>query len=260
MAARNDQAGEQVRDAGEFGLVSHTLGGVPIVNHILDRLGLPRLLDDALDDALDEVDGRTKLAPAAAIRLVITNLVLGREPLYALGEWAARYDPALLGLPEVDVAAVNDDRVGRALDALFDADRASLLTAVMLAAISEFGIDTARLHNDSTSISVQGGYRDADGTTRAGKPTPVITQGHSKDHRPDLKQLVWILTVSADGAVPIAYRLADGNTVDDPTHIPTWDGLVALLGRVDFLYVADSKLCSRQAMGHIAGRGAGSSP
>ena len=251
MAARNDQAGEQVRDAGEFGLVSHTLGGVPIVNHILDRLGLPRLLDDALD----EVDGRTKLAPAAAIRLVITNLVLGREPLYALGEWAARYDPALLGLPEVEAAAVNDDRVGQALDALFDVDRASLLTAVMLAAISEFGIDTARLHNDSTSISVQGVDRDADGTTRAGKPTPVITQGHSKDHRPDLKQLVWILTVSADGAVPIAYRLADGNTVDDPTHIPTWDGLVALLGRVDFLYVADSKLCSRQAMGHIAGRG-----
>ncbi|HZW43605.1 MAG TPA: IS1634 family transposase, partial [Dermatophilaceae bacterium] len=83
----------------------------------------------------------------------------------------------------------------------------------------------------------------------------MITHGHSKDHRPDLKQLVWILTVSADGAVPITYRLADGNTVDDPTHVPTWDGLVALLGRVDFLYVADSKLCSRQAMGHIAGRG-----
>jgi len=60
----------------------------------------------------------------------------------------------------------------------------------------------------------------------------VITFGHSKDHRPDLKQLVWILTVSADGAVPIAYRLADGNTVDDPTHVPTWDGLVALTGRV----------------------------
>ena len=34
-----------------------------------------------------------------------------------------------------------------------------------------------------------------------------------------------------------------------------WDGLVALLGRNDFLYIADSKLCSRAAMGHIAGRG-----
>src|SRR5680860_1219124 len=157
MNERNDQAGEPVPDAGDFGLVSHTLAGLPIVNHILDRLGLPRLLDDALD----EVDGRTKLAPAAAIRLVITNLVLGREPLYALGEWAARYDPALLGLSAREAAAVNDDRVGRALDALFDADRASLLTAVLLAAISEFSIETTRLHNDSTSISVHGAYRDA---------------------------------------------------------------------------------------------------
>ncbi len=251
MDEGNNQTAQQAGDVGDYQLVSRTLGGLPMVNHIRDRLGLAALLGQALG----EVDGRAKLAPAAAIRLVISNLVLGREPLYALGEWAARYDPALLGLSDAEVGAINDDRVGRALDALFDADRASLLTAVMLRAIEEFSVDTCQLHNDSTSISVHGAYHHADGTARAGKATPVITHGHSKDHRPDLKQLVWILTVSADGAVPIAYRLADGNTVDDPTHIPTWDGLVAVLGRVDFLYVADSKLCSRQAMGHIAGRG-----
>ncbi|MGH3444005.1 MAG: IS1634 family transposase, partial [Nocardioidaceae bacterium] len=212
-----------------------------------DRLGLPGLLAAALPDG----DARVKLSAAAAIRLVVTNLVLGREPLYGLGEWAARYDPALLGLTVSEVSALNDDRVGRALEVLFDADRASLLTGVVLRAIGEFSIDTDQLHNDSTSISVHGGYCDAVGALRGGQPTPVITWGHSKDHRPDLKQLVWILTVSADGAVPLAYRLADGNTSDDPTHVPTWDGLVGLLGRIDFLYVADSKLCSRKAMGHI---------
>ena len=53
------------------------------------------------------------------------------------------------------------------------------------------------MHNDSTSISVQGLYRDADGTPQGGKATPVITFRHSKNHRPDLKQLVWILTVLA---------------------------------------------------------------
>jgi transposase len=238
-------------DSSEFGLVSRTLGGLPIVNLMLDRLGLAALLAGALPGG----DARLKLAPAAAIRLVITNLVLGREPLYGLGEWAGRHDPTLLGLSSDDLAVLNDDRVGRALEALFDADRASLLTTVVLRAISEFSIDTQQLHNDSTSISVHGAYRDAVGTERGGKPTPQITFGHSKDHRPDLKQLVWILTVSADGAVPLAYRLADGNTSDDPTHVPTWDGLVELLGRTDFLYVADSKLCSRAAMGHIAGRG-----
>ena len=239
------------RDPTDLGLASQVLGGLPIINAVTDRLGLPALLAAALPDG----DARVKVTSAAAIRLVVTNLVLGREPLYALGEWAARYDPALLGLSTEELSALNDDRVGRALEALFDADRASLLTAVVLRAISEFNVETGQLHNDSTSISVHGVYRDAVGTARGGQPTPVITWGHSKDMRPDLKQLVWILTVSADGAVPLAYRLADGNTVDDPTHVPTWDSLVGLLGRTDFLYVADSKLCSRAAMGHIDARG-----
>ncbi|HXZ73714.1 MAG TPA: IS1634 family transposase, partial [Streptosporangiaceae bacterium] len=238
-----------------FELVSRRLGGLPLVDHFWCRAGLPRLLARYLPAA----DARVRLAPAAAIRLVVTNLLIGRAPLYGLGEWVARFDPGPLGLP-ADPAVpidtlVNDDRVGRALEALFDADRASLLTELMLGVVAEFGIAVDELHNDSTSVSVSGVYRSATGTPRGGKPTPVITFGHSKDHRPDLKQLVWILTVSADGAVPIAYRLADGNTTDDPTHVPTWDQLVGLLGRADFLYVADSKLCSREAMGHIHGGG-----
>ncbi|MPZ63201.1 MAG: IS1634 family transposase [Propionibacteriales bacterium] len=108
-----------------------------------------------------------------------------------------------------------------------------------------------RLHLDQRARGLPLGDRHA-----ARRPThPAVTFGHSKDHRPDLKQLVWILIVSADGAVPIAYRLADGNTIDDSTHVPTWDQLVGMLGRADFLYVADSKLCSRPAMGHIAAAG-----
>ena len=72
--------------------------------------------------------------------------------------------------------------------------------------------------------------------------------------------MLLILTVCADGAVPIAYRVADGNTPDDLTHVPTWDELRALVGRPDFLYVADAKLCSHDAMGHIASHRDGSSP
>jgi hypothetical protein len=147
--AKPDRKGVVMSDphdhSNEFALISATLGGLPIVNHILDRLGLPALLAGALgaDDA------RLKLAPAVAIRLVITNLVLGREPLYGLGEWAGRFDPGLLGLSEVDLGVLNDDRVGRALEALFDADRASLLTAVVLRAVHEFAVDTA--HQTSSS-------------------------------------------------------------------------------------------------------------
>ncbi|MGH2741941.1 MAG: IS1634 family transposase [Thermoleophilaceae bacterium] len=120
-----------------------------------------------------------------------------------------------------------------------------------MAAVGEFSVDTAQLHNDSTSFVLHGDYAAADGHQRGGKPTPAATFGHSKDHRPDLKQLVLILTVSADGAVPLAHRVADGNTNDDSTHIQTWDGLRALVGHAGFLYVADCKLCTREQMGHI---------
>jgi hypothetical protein len=88
----------------------------------------------------------------------------------------------------------------------------------LLDTIDTSGVDTSRLHTDTTSIRFTGAYPDADGHGRGGKPTPAIVRGHSKDHRPDLKQLVWSSTVSADGAVPICHRVADGNTNDDELH------------------------------------------
>ena len=237
--------------AGPFDLCSHRLGALPIVNHFLDRAGLPALLARYLPAA----DARCRLDPATAVRLLVANLLTGRAPLYALGEWAAPFAPQLLGLTEAEQQALGDDQLGRALDRLFDADRASLLTELMLGVVAEFAVDTTELHNDSTSISVHGVYRWASGAPRGGKATPVVTFGHSKDHRPDLKQLVWILTVSADGAVPVAHRLADGNTNDDPTHIPTWDGLVAAARAQRLPLRRRQQARQRGAMSHIHIRG-----
>lgn len=233
--------------AGQFTLSSQTLGALPIVNHFLERMGVA----GQLDTYLPANDARLRLAPAVVILAVVRNIIIGHRPVYALGEWAAPYAPGLLDLDDGDARALNDDRVGRMLDRLFDADRASLITQVVLGVVANFSIELTELHNDSTTVTLTGAYAAADGYSRAGKATPAARYGHNKDFRPDLKQLLFILTISADGAVPIAYRVADGNTVDDVTHIPTWDELVRLLGRADFLYVADSKLCSADAMRHI---------
>ena len=234
-------------DTPAFTLTTQRLGALPLIGCFAARMGLPRLLDTWVpaDDA------RLALDPAVVIAVMIANLAVEHRPLYALGEWAAAYEPALLGLAAGEAELLNDDRAGRMLDRLFHADRGSLLTELMTGVISEFAIDCSRLHNDSTSVSVHGAYQDAGGQDVAGTPAPAITWGHSKDYRPDLKQLVFILTVTGDHAVPVIYRLADGNTNDDPTHIPTWDALVKLTGGPGFLYVADCKLASAEAMGHI---------
>jgi transposase len=240
----------QVASEQRFELSSQALGALPIVRHFLGRLGLEGTLARWLPDG----DPRVLMAAWRVIVVLVCNLCVEREPLYGIAEWAERHDPLALGLDAGDVALLSDDRVGRTLDRLFDADRASLLCEIVLEAINEFGIDCSQLHNDSTSITLYGDYLQADGRERGGQPTAAAARGHSKDHRGDLKQLVSILTVAADGAVPLAHRLADGNTTDDQTHIVTWDGLCQLTGRTDFLYVADSKLCTREQMTHIDDR------
>lgn len=236
---------------GEFELASETVGSLPVINHFLERMRLSELLEAHLPHD----DARLRLAPATVIGVVVRNLIVSHQPVYALGEWAAPYEPGMLGLGPGEAAALNDDRVGRTLDRLFDADRASLITKVVLAAVREFAVECSQLHNDSTTVTFSGSYQGATGAVRGAKATPAITYGHNKDHRPDLKQLLCVLTISADGAVPIAFRTEDGNTTDDVTHIPTWDELRALLGRADFLYVADCKLANRAAMDHIASNG-----
>ena len=239
--------GESIAQGGGFNLHTQVLDALPLVDHFCSRLALNEWLHTAVGGG----DARTRLSPARALGVVIRNICLHHEPVYALGEWAARHDPSTLGLRPGDVELVNDDRVGRALGRLFDADRATLLNELVLRAVKEFEVDCSQLHNDSTSVRLNGVFAKASGRPRGGKPTVIAAHGFSKDHRPDLKQLVWILTVAADGAVPLAHRVTDGNTEDSTTHISTWEGLCQLLGQNDFLYVADSKLAVRTTMDHI---------
>lgn len=234
-----------------FTLVSHTLGGLPLVNHVLRRLRF----DELLQRHLPPPDPRALLPPSAALGVLTRNLVLARVPLYGLGEWAQAWVPALLGLHPEQVALLTDDCVGRALDRLFDADPRALVTALVVPMIKEFAVSLDQLHNDSTTLTLHGEYAEATGRLVRGRPTLVVTFGHNKDHRPDLKQLLWILTVSADGAVPVHVKVADGDTEDSTTHRETWEVLRALVGSAHFLYVADSKLCARETLKHIHEQG-----
>ena len=231
---------------GAFELETRRIGGLPLVNSFLKRLRLPALLERHVHS-----DSRTKVANARLLGVLVRNLILARVPLYGLGEWAEGWVPRLLGLEPADLALLNDDRVGRALDRLFDADRAALLTDLVVGAVKEFKVELEQFHNDSTSLTLHGGYSNATGELVRGKPTVEITYGHNKDYRPDLKQLVWILTISADGAVPVHFKVDDGNTEDSTTHQETWDTLRKLVGSSQFLYVADCKLCTRANLRHI---------
>jgi transposase len=239
--------GRIARAAGRT-LRSYSIAALPILDRFFDRLRL----EPILRDHLPREDRRSRIATATGLLLLLRNLLVSREPLYGLGEWAAGYVPELLGLAPDQLPSLNDDRVGRCLDRLFDADVPSLTLAVVVHAVREFGVDLDELHNDSTSITFHGDYEAADQErTLRGRLRAAVTWGHNKDHRPDLKQLLYILTVARGGAVPVQFRVQSGNTTDDRSHRDTWDFLCKLTGRCDFLYVADCKLATTENMAYI---------
>lgn len=249
-----DRGLQEVASARAAGtrLRSYAVGALPILNDVLGRMRL----EGHLQAYLPAEDGRTKPSTAKTLLVLLRNLLLSREPLYGIGEWAARQAPDLLGLSAEEVPRLNDDRTGRALDRLFAADMRSLTLATATQVVRAFRISLEELHNDSTSISFFGTYANAAVEKRwLGHPTLAITWGYSKDHRPDLKQLLFILTISQDGGVPVHFRAASGNTTDDRTHRDTWELLCRLAGRRDFLYVADSKLATAANMAYLDARG-----
>ncbi len=232
-------------------LTSYGVGALPILNRILERTKLKQFLKRFLVD-----DQRCRIAPSVGTLVLVKNYLVSREPIYGVSEWARQCVPALLDLSASQVAALNDDRVGRWLDRLFEADRPSLVLAVTRNVVEEFGFDLSELHNDSTTVAFFGAYEGAaTAQYRLGKPTPAITWGYNKDHRPDLKQLLYNLTVTCDGAVPVAFGIENRNVTDDQTHRATWDLLCQLVGGPNFIYVADSKLATNANMTYIVHRG-----
>jgi transposase len=231
---------------------SYDVGALPLLTRICERIQLKRILQEYLP----KDDSRTELSTVVALLVLFANLLLSREPVYGVGEWAALFPPDLLGLREKDLPRLHDDRFGRCLDRMFEGVGPTLILAVVRKVVQEFQVSLDELHNDSTTVSFYGAYDDAgQESEQRGRPTLAITWGHSKARRPDLKQLLYILTVTSDGNVPVYFSSESGNTVDDRTHIGTWDLLYELIGGADFLYVADCKLASSENLAHIATRG-----
>ena len=105
-----------------------------------------------------------------------------------------------------------------------------------------FSLDTSRVHHDTTSVTVYGDY-DLYDDPNHGEPF-VITYGFSKDHRPDLKQLVHSL-LCVDHGIPIWSKCENGNESDKTINKNLLGRIVEKmreLGQDNPLYVADSAL------------------
>ena len=212
---------------------------LPMVKHYMSSLDLYNLFHKyvpASNSCLAE--------HAESLCIITANIICDNKPLYKVQEWLAKYADGLTN-ESVNADKFNDDRLGRSLCALFKADRHSLMTEVSCNAIKLHKLLTDEIHNDGTTVTFIGKYATPD-------PGAVkLMHGHNKDFRPDCKQIVFGLNITADGHVPLSYKAYNGNQDDDTTHIPNWNELRALIHKEDFIYIADCKLCSNKNLAYI---------
>src|SRR4051794_20788107 len=93
-------------------LRSYDVAALPLLKRIVERMQLRRILGEHLP----RDDSRTELPTVTALLVLFFNLLMAREPVYGVGEWAATFPPDLLGLREDDLSRLHDDRLGRSLD------------------------------------------------------------------------------------------------------------------------------------------------
>lgn len=138
-------------------LLSYQIGAMPLVNQILERMRL----EEFFREYPPADDPRCRFPTAQALLVLVRNVLLPREPVYAVGAWAVRFAPDLFNLWEEQVALLHDDSLGRCLTRLFRGTGPELILAVVRHVIAEYQVSLDELHNDSTTVSFYGAYQEA---------------------------------------------------------------------------------------------------
>lgn len=223
----------------QIDVITKKVDVLPMVKYYMDQLGVYGLFAKYVQKPKS-----CPVDPAQILSIMVVNIVSVSHPLYKIQQWVADYTDGLSEQP-LNASDYNDVQLAKNLDRLFDADRHSFMSELSSNAIDVYLLETDQIHNDSTSVTFCGEYKNED-------PEAVkLKYGFNKDHRPDCKQVVFGLNITADGNVPLTFELFDGNRTDDTTHIPNWNGLRDFLKKEDFIYIADSKLCSQKNLDHI---------
>lgn len=217
--------------------VSH----LPIIRAVIDALGIAEVIDERCPKhALNRV------SDADCVIALILKTMCGSPSLYRLPDWLRRLDLDVLLGADADPDAFNDTRVAEALDHLDAAGTDTILADIAGAYLANSdGLCAFSVHHDTTSVSLHGAYADDEA-----EPRPA--HGFSKDHRPDLKQLIYGLTLHGAVGIPLVASVNAGNTADSSVARDHLAQLVAMLpAEHEVTFVGDCKLVDARTIGRI---------
>ena len=131
----------------------------------LDHLGLVAGIVDELGlvELIDELVPRHKLnciSSGQVVKAMILNcLGFLSAPLYLFSEFFSSKPVSHLLGEGIEARHLNDDRLGRVLDELYESGTTGVFLRAALQGVKRFGVKINQVHVDSTSFSVDGEYK-----------------------------------------------------------------------------------------------------
>lgn len=228
---------------------SRLLNHLGLVAGMCDELGIAELIDRVI---VQDGEKRIVSIGQATKAMVLNGLGFANRSLY-LTPLFFRDKPVERLLGEgIEAEHLNDDVLGRALDAIYAYGPTQLYSQVAAQAVSRLGLLCRFGHLDSTGFHTDGRYNDVVG---AEEGVIHITKGYSRDHRPDLNQVVLQLLVERQAGIPLLMEPLSGNNSDKESFRQTVKTHLAQL-QSDFglEYVgADSALYTAATLGEMNG-------
>lgn len=147
----------------------------------------------------------------ALVAMIINGLGFHSRTLHMFPQFFADKPTERLLRPGILPEHLNDDALGRCLDALFTADVSVLYQAMAEQVVAKLGLTSSAVHLDITSFHVDGAYVD-DGGEQTGRIQ--LVKGYSRDHRPELNQVILELICENQAGLPVYMQALSGNTND----------------------------------------------
>ena len=226
-----------IETLGNVEFETRMVGPMVLTTPVLRRLGLAEKVD-----RLCAIGEQADMGHGVVAELSVQCRLTEPKAMYDMPDWAQRYGLDRL-YPELETAAqLNDDRVGRMLDAIYD-KRQVLWGELIAESVQAYQIDLSRLHADTAPIKFAGLF--------ANQPEDVTVPKLEPGYNPQgewVQQLKLFALAAGDGGLPVWFDALSGGEGDSPNYVPQFEAfcqhaeLATLLPLDQVIVLGDRKM------------------
>jgi transposase len=191
-------------------IVSKELNHLGLVAGMIDQLGIVEGIDSRIPQDLRD---RHISVGVGAKALILNGLGFYQRTLYMVSSFFENLPLDLLLGPGIEASHLNDSVLGRILDAIYEYGCTKLYSELTPQICKSLGLSPTTLCMDSTDFHLEGKY-NSDIVLEEGSKVLHLTRGYSRDHRPDLNQVVLDLITENQAGIPLHMEAHSGNAAD----------------------------------------------